>query len=172
MTGYNEIRDAVMKILKTAYPTANIYGEEIQQGYIRPAFFVQLLPEPITNLNTAHRQKMIGINIHHFPGADANQRYRDMWEAAANLDALFSAALSIDDRMLSIHDAQPEIVDEVLQYQFTLQFIDSRDDAIIVPIEGEMDNPLPEQILLPSPELGYVEGEIVTMQELEVKEEC
>lgn len=171
MTGYNDIRDAIMKLLKTAYPTANIYGEEIQQGFKRPAFFVQLVPGASTTINIAHRQKSILADVHYFSDAVASERNRDMWNKAEELDAVFGTTLCVEDRNFFIQDAQPEIVDEVLQYQFNLSFTDSRDDAVVIPGAAPPGETIPDQIILPDPELGYVEGNIVPMEELDVKEE-
>lgn len=174
MTGYNEIRDAVFKLLKTSYPSVNIYGEEIQQGFKRPAFFVQLILQPATPINQAHRQKSVLIIVHYYSPAPESSRYRDLWDMADALDMLFDTTLKLSDRELYIRDTEPEIVDEVLQYQFNLSFLDSRNDAVVIPLNpgavpsGETDT---EQIIQPNPELGYVDDKILPMGELKIKEE-
>ncbi len=159
MTSYNDIRDAIITILKTAYPTYSIYGEEIQQGYKHPAFYVQLIPEPASTINKAHRQKQILIIVHYFSSATANARARDMWEVADELDTLFTASLTVDDRSIYIQEANPEIIDEVLQYQINMSYIDSRDDAFEVTLDDGT-----KVIAMPETDLGYIDGDVVPMR--------
>jgi len=167
MIGYNAIRDALSIKLKNKYPDANIYGEEIQQGYKRPAFFMQLVPEAGLIVNVVHQAKNILVDICYF--SDASKPVRDMWDIAAALDDLLGYGLKVEDRVLGIIDPQPEIIDDVMHYQFKLQFTDSQDGITI-----ELDVP-GETVTIPldprQEELGYIEGDIELMRELEVKEE-
>jgi hypothetical protein len=166
MTTYNAVRDAIIVKLNTAYPTYGIYGEEIQQGYKRPVFYVQLLPEAEQMLNKAHRQKPILVIVHYFSAAAANARSRDMWEVADALDTLLGASLTVEDRSIYIQETHPEIVDEVLQYQLNLSYIDSRDNAILVTLTDGT-----KEIVMSEPDLGYVDGEVFPMRELNLKGE-
>ncbi len=166
MTSYNAIRDAIIAKIKTAFPAAGIYGEEIQQGYKRPAFYVQLIPEATQALNKSHRQKQLLVVVHYFSLAAANTRSRDMWRVADELDYSFGTHLVVGNRSLYIEETNPEIIDEVLQYHLKLSYTDSRDDAIEVLLDGGT-----KDIIMPEPELGYVAGDVVPMRTLTIKEE-
>lgn len=162
MTGYNDIRDAIMTELNTACPIVNIHGEEVQQGFKRPAFYVQLIPESGSILNPAHRQKNILVDICYF---STDGKGREAWGIADGLDEMFSASIIVGDRELFINDPHPEIIDKVLHYQFSLSYTDSGDG-----ISVELDNG-EEAIMLPEPETGYTDGEVLLMRELEIKGE-
>lgn len=173
MTGFSDIRDALFKIIDTAFPNVNLYGEEIQKGLTRPAFFINLLPEAGGMVNTVLRSRRMLVDICYFSDADASAHNRDLWEKADTLEELFRDTLIVGDRSLFIYDPQPEIVDEVLHYQFNLDFTDSREDVIVVELDPGVVPPgevIPEQIVVPDPELGYIEDEVQPMRELEVEE--
>lgn len=165
MTRNNDIRDAVIKLLTTAYPSVKTYGEEIQQGFKRPAFFVQLKPQPGDTLSSVQRQKLTLIDIHYFSAAPANERYRDLWTMADDLDEMFNASLIVGDRALYIQDQEPVIEDEVLQYQITLSYIDSSDGILVDLDDGT------QGITLPESELGYTDGNVEPMRVLNIKGE-
>lgn len=166
MTAFNDIRDALMILIKAAYPTANVYGEEIQQGFDRPAFFVQLLPEGGTNINKAHIQKPMLVDICYFPAAGTVKKDREAWGVADGLNEALGISLAVGDRALYINEPKPEIVDQVLHYQFNVDFIDSRNVGIEVELDtGETD------IMLSDSELGYVDGDVVPMREITIKGE-
>jgi len=167
VSSYNAVRDAIMTKLNGHYPGTNIYGEEIQQGFSRPAFFVQLLPEAGSVINAAHREKNLLVDICYF--SSEAFPFRDMWEVAADLDILVGSGVPVDDRVLNIIDPHPEIVDDVLHYQFKLMFIDSQEGITV-----DLDTP-GETVTIPTDprqeSLGYTEDTIALMRELEVKEE-
>lgn len=164
MTSYNEIRDAIMTMLSSKYPEVNIYGEEIQQSAERPAFFMQITPQEGTNLNQAFLQKAVAVDIQYYPAEDAAQKKRSLWDVADDLEEIFDLSLAVGDRSFLINGTEPEIIDGVLHYQFSLKFTDSR-----AAIKVELDNG-DEALMIPDEEMGYVDGAVLPMREL-IKEE-
>ncbi len=64
-----------------------------------------------------------------------------------------------------IQDKESEVIEGVLHFKFTVDYIESKEG-----IEVALDTGKTETIL-PEPDLGYVEGQVEPMRELEVKEE-
>lgn len=166
MITYNNIRDAVIAKVKALYQAAGIYGEEIQQGYTRPAFYIQLLPEAGLALSGSNRQKQLLVNVHYFSAAQANIRERDMWNVADELDYTFGNYLLVGDRSLYIKSTEPDIEDGVLQYKLNLSWVDGPDNAIEITLDDGT-----ETVAVPEPELGYTDGNVLPMRNLTLKEE-
>ncbi len=165
MIEYNQIRDAVMAQLGAKYPEVNIYGEEIQQGFERPAFYIQLIPEKVSSLNHAHVQKEIRLEICYYAADDIVQKKRNMWNIADGIKDALGLSLSVSDRELFTNDLKVEIKSQVLHYTFKLNFTDSYEG-----IEVAMDNGAIET-MLPDVELGYTDGQVFPMRNIELKEE-
>ncbi|NLW92372.1 MAG: hypothetical protein GXY34_12335 [Syntrophomonadaceae bacterium] len=168
MTGYNDIRDAVIKAVALTNPAAKIHGEEIQQGFNRPAFYIQLTPEAGNILNPAHRERSILVDIAYFPPDNSAQETRDMWTMADSLEQTFKNNLTVGDRVFSLKEPSSEIVDLVLHFTFNLEFIDSFD---AITLDTESGDTL---ILVPDARLegiGYTPESIELMGELQAKEE-
>lgn len=169
MTGYSAIRDAIIAKLESNYPDIGIYGEEIQQGYKRPAFFVQIIPEDAQMINKIHRQKPLLVVINYFTAAEASGRVRDMWSIADELDYYFGTHLQVGDRAIYIAGTNPEINDDVLQYQLNLSFIDTGDDVIEVVLDSPKDDGSGTDIMIPEPEIGYIADTVFPMRNLTIK---
>lgn len=160
---YNDIREAIIGKLRAKYPTYSIYGEEdVEHGVKAPAFFVQLLPVSSRPISIAHVQKTLMIDVHYFSAA---KTYGDLWTVAEELEKLFDLKITVQDRSITIQDKEPEVVEGVLHFKFNLDFIDSKDGITVNLDTGEIE------VILPDEELGYIEGQVEPMRELEVKEE-
>jgi hypothetical protein len=154
-----------MTQLRNKYPEANIYGEETQQGFERPAFYIQLIPEKISVLNCAHVQKEILVEICYFAAENTGPQKRDMWDIADEVEDTLGLSLSVGDRDLFINDPKAEITNQVLHYKFKLNFTDSRDGITVAMDTGGIE------MMLPDAELGYIDGNVFPMRNIELKEE-
>jgi hypothetical protein len=77
------IKDSVVKKLKTLYPSYEVYDEIMKQGLNEPCFFVKII-EPNTNKEIGNRYKMnMMFDIHYFLDentVDMNEQYHAMAE--------------------------------------------------------------------------------------------
>jgi hypothetical protein len=115
----DDIFQAVTMKLKTAFPTAKIYGEEVAQGLIYPAFFVYLVP--IINSNETERRtySRVSVKIVYMLEKKSNSAYRKMTD---DLNKLFKLNFSVGTKVLEIYDKTSQTVDDALNFSFDLSF--------------------------------------------------
>ncbi|QEK11693.1 hypothetical protein FQB35_04565 [Crassaminicella thermophila] len=154
------IKEAIFKKLSSNFQGYKLYGEEIQQGFKRPCFFVQIIPVIDTMDHQFYKSRAINIDIHYFSENETNHENLLMLD---QLNDVFSKGLKVDDRCISIDETTSNTIDGVLHFAFTLNYTDSEDGVII------------DGVLVPkseiNPDLGYTDDTTETMQELEIKEE-
>lgn len=77
----NSIRDGVILALSNLFPTIDIYGEEIKQGFEAPCFFVKLLTVAQDKEIDRRYKRSYAFDIHFFPaGHDYNREALEMAE--------------------------------------------------------------------------------------------
>jgi hypothetical protein len=123
------IKSSINKLLidKFAYP---IYGREVQEGFKRPSFFVEILPSN-SNLETQNfnSNKLIVI-ITYFQEMQQGKIYSDLDNIKMydSLRSLFSAGLRVLDRHLTPQNIRSDYADtnkDILQFSFDLNYFDT-----------------------------------------------
>lgn len=71
-------------------------------------------------------QRIIDIDIQVilFPDDYANVKHTDLWDIADNLTQAIMPCIKIKDRLITVQDFNSSIVDDVLHYEFSLDFTD------------------------------------------------
>ncbi|MCP1355087.1 phage tail terminator family protein [Aneurinibacillus migulanus] len=115
----DDVFQAVTKKIATAFPSAKIYGEEVQQGLKYPAFFVYLVP--IINSNETERRtySRVSIKIVYMLEKKSNSAYRKMTD---DLNKLFKLYFPAGDRVLEIYDKTSQVIDDSLNFSFDVSF--------------------------------------------------
>ncbi|MBQ8299886.1 MAG: hypothetical protein IJX99_08580 [Clostridia bacterium] len=124
------VRKAIIKQLDKYFPDYDIYGEEIEQGFEEPCFFVQQLQKPRKKEIQSY-QDSVSFDIQYFldiNDEDINEKYNVMG------DSLFEKLeyVSIDDnRKIRGSQMSYEIQDRVLHfyvtYTYCLQVVQDRE---------------------------------------------
>lgn len=120
-----DIKKAVAAKLKGKYPTHKLYDEEIEKGFARPCFFIQLVPIFTNNLGQFYDKKRITVKVHYFSPNKTNEENNTMSDELNNLFRLYMPVL---DRNLHILSTDSTTVDSVLIFSFDLDFIDAIED--------------------------------------------
>lgn len=77
----DSIRSGVILALSNLFPTMDIYGEEIKQGFEAPCFFVKLLTHAQDQELNRRYKRFYSFDIHFFPaGNDYNREAHEMAE--------------------------------------------------------------------------------------------
>lgn len=135
------IRRAIIKQLDKYFPEVDIYGEEIEQGFEEPCFFVQQLNKPRKKEIDSY-QDTVSFDIQYFLGEEEeniNDKYNFMG------DKLFGALeyLQLNENK-KIHGVQMnyEIHDKVLHfyvtYSYYLQIIDNKEKMKSLDVKGSV----------------------------------
>lgn len=119
MTSLVEIKKAIIDKLKPL--GVNIIASEIQSGFKKPAFFVQLMviseeSDADMNVNT------LTVNIHYF---SEDKTDLDNLKMIDTLRKLFVVTLKTDSRTLTLSDKRHDIYDNVLQFKFDIRYTDT-----------------------------------------------
>jgi len=156
--GYVDIKKSIIDVLKAKANTIKVVANEELSGFSKPAFFVQMMPISDT-ASIDYEEKLLSINIHYFSSEKTDFANLKMLD---QLNKAFFNTLKIGDRVITLQGKRHQIVDNVLQFKFDLEFLN---DVDVVEVNGEwiMVTRLDES-------LGYTEEALKLAQELEVKE--
>lgn len=115
-----EIQHSIMKRLKTEFPDHKIYGEKVEQGLVRPCFFVDLLPIDFEKINPELQRQLITVDIQYMSFEDTKEKNLEM---ASILPQLFHYVTLDDGKRIQITEEKFETIDGILHYLFDLDFI-------------------------------------------------
>ena len=159
MIGFVDIKKSVIDVLKAKVSTIKIVANEELSGFKPPAFFVQMLPIS-DSPSIDYEEKIMSVNIHYFSAEKTDLANLKMLD---QLNTVFFNVLQLGDRAITLKSKRHQLVDNVLQFKFELEFLNDTD---VVEVNGEwlMSSELNDS-------LGYTEGSVELMKELELKEE-
>jgi len=148
MIGYVDIKKSVIDVLEAKASTVQVVANEELSGFKPPAFFVKMMPIGDAAF-IDYAEKLLTINIHYFSAEKTDLANLKMLD---QLNQAFFNTLKIGGRVITLKSKRHQIVDNVLQFKFDLDFTTDTD-----PIYDE--------------ELGYTAETTELMQELLVEED-
>ncbi len=79
-----------------------------------------------TSWDEAYFQRIISVNIHiiPFPNDYAEVKYSELWDISDSLTKAIMPYIKIKDRFITVYDFNSSIVDDVLHYEFEMDFTD------------------------------------------------
>ncbi|KJR48404.1 hypothetical protein UF75_1202 [Desulfosporosinus sp. I2] len=159
MIGFVDIKKSVIDVLKEKVSTIRTVANEELSGFKPPAFFVQMLPIGDTS-SIDYEEKLMSINIHYFSEEKTDLANLKMLD---QLNTAFFNVLQIGARVITLKSKRHQLIDNVLQFKFELEFLN---DVDVVEVNDEW-----VMSTEPDHSLGYTEETVELMQELELKEE-
>ena len=112
-----DIVKAISKTLKTEFPDAKIYGEEVKQGLKAPAFTIFLTNEVQEKMPSGRYRRFHPFVIHYFPVDKVNTRRECAEVAEKMMWALeYVNLLNGDDVPLRGTEMHHEFSDDVLHF--------------------------------------------------------
>ena len=87
--------------------------------------WVELRPQK-RNLDSVHFQRILFIDLHVVlvPDTNAEVKHTDLWTIVDKLDTEITPCIKIKDRYITVQEINPYIFDNILHYEFTLDFTD------------------------------------------------
>lgn len=131
-----QIQRSIMTKLKTEFPTYKIYGEKVEQGLIRPCFFVDLLPIDFEEINSEMHKYLVTVDVQYMSLEDTKAKNIEMIPI---IPQLFTYISLTDGTKIQTINGQFEIIDGILHYLFDLEFIARLDIAPTEPLIGEIN---------------------------------
>jgi len=122
MTKRAQINAAINEAILAEFPGIKIMSRDVEEGFDRPSFFVQLETNRTETFEGSIRRDMT-CRIRYFP----TDRYRfkeEAYDVIDRLESLFGLNFQVGDRTITIDGAYADIIDKVVHYDFDFSFYD------------------------------------------------
>jgi hypothetical protein len=132
------IKAAITKLLKTTYPDYKVHFDNVDRSDA-PYFYIEFMPTS-TTVDDVYSDRLIQVDVTYIGAKDAYGRINrtSVYDVADVLDRTIRPVLVIEDRHITIIDAEMTIVDDILHYIFNLDFRDAWTDAEVGRIQYEL----------------------------------
>lgn len=119
-----DIRAAITSLLKANFPAYEVHFDNVERAR-NNYFYVELAPRRKT-IDRVYYDRSIGIDIQLVILPDCRGRVKRslLYDAIDTLDEAIRPVLQIGDRHITILENNSVIVDEILHYEFSLDFTD------------------------------------------------
>ena len=119
-----DIRAAITSLLKKNFPLYEVHFDNVERA-CKSYFYVELAPRRKT-IDPVYYDRSIGIDIQLVILPDCKGRVKRslLYDAIDTLDEVIRPVLKIGDRHITILENNSVIVDEILHYEFSLDFTD------------------------------------------------
>ena len=125
------IRDSMASRLKSGFADWKVHFDNVERPHA-PYFYVELSPRA-KSLDDVYSERRIAVNIAAILPQNRAGRVsrKDLFDVADKLDSLIRPVFKVEDRVITITEANTVIVDDILHYYFELNFADAveKDDG-------------------------------------------
>lgn len=145
MITLRSIKEALTASLKRKYPNYKVHFDNVEKQSKEPYFYVEMMPT-VTTVDDVYHDRLIQIDITFYIPYDQYGRVDRMllYDMIGGLDLLIRPVFYVEDRAITILEAETTLVDDILHYIFTLDFR----DAVTDDEAGRMQYELMQQLQL------------------------
>lgn len=137
MISTRTIKAALVTLLKTAHTEAKVHFDNVEKAKT-PYFYVDM-SENTRQLGRPYFDRSLSLDICYIAAEDEAGRVdrNELLDMANRMAVVFSRPFKVEDRFITILDADITFFDEVLHYRFKLSFTDylSDEELGITPAE-------------------------------------
>lgn len=133
-----ELRAAIASLLKKNFPAYKVHFDNVERAN-SSYFYVWLSPRSKT-IDRVYYDRTIDIDIQLVLLKDCKGRVKRslLYDAIDKLDVALRPVLQIGDRFITISSTNSVIVDEILHYEFSLDFTDALPGEEVVELMQEL----------------------------------
>ena len=127
MITYRSLKATLTALLKKNFPACKVYFDNVEKSDA-PYFYVEMQPYTSTiDGKGVYHDRNIEIDIQYIPDEDQFGRIDRMkiYDVGQTLDLVIRPVFYVEDRAITILEAETTVHDEVLHYIFRLQFTDA-----------------------------------------------
>ena len=125
MIQIQEVKKEMIQVVRNLYPKGyRFYGAEVTEGYEKPSFFTQILPEKMENETKNVRSNVLMFVITYF---QKEVDEADMLKKAKEIRNAFGMKVKVGDRYITVTDFDYDFMgsdDNILQMRITVSFYD------------------------------------------------
>lgn len=114
-----DIKKSINQVLKANFKDTKIYAGEVKEGFTRPSFFTSIIPITSEYETTNFTSNKLMIIINYFSENETELENIKMYD---ELKKAFGMNLKVSQRSFLLKNIRSEIVDEVLQFRFDLDY--------------------------------------------------
>lgn len=129
------IRDSMASLLKSGFADWKVHFDNVERP-CAPYFYIELSPRA-KSLDDVYSERRIAVNIAVILPQNRAGRVsrKDLFDVADKLDGLIRPVFKVEDRAITIAEANSVIVDDILHYYFELNFVDAVEVAPVDKME-------------------------------------
>ncbi|MGL6063762.1 MAG: phage tail terminator family protein [Fusobacteriaceae bacterium] len=123
MVGFKDILVAVIKKIKNGIPGVTIESQDVEEGFNRPSFFIELDNIKIEDFMSSFQDRTLTARIIYFP-SDKNKNQQELLEVMDKLNDVFVKESSMainDETLVEVEAAETKIVDKILHFSFDIR---------------------------------------------------
>ena len=124
MLGISKVIVAIRKKLNKAFPKIEVQMQDIEEGFKRPSFFIELANIKNKDFMKNFKDNSLTVRIIYFP-SHPHKNQLELLKMMDELDKIFieDNILELDvDFRTEIYEADKNVVDKVLHYNFDIYF--------------------------------------------------
>lgn len=121
-----DIKRAINAFMRDNFPDYMFYAGDINEGFKRPCFFIELLPVARDNEGGGIYSRRVSVIISYFSKSKTdleNIKMQDQFEK------IFGQLLKINDRFITIDSTSGHVTEGVLHFSFNIDYLDSIDET-------------------------------------------
>lgn len=140
MIKFEDILSAVITKLKTGIPGIKVKSQDIEEGFKRPSFFVELDNIKIDDFMRSFQERKLTVRISYFP-TDKNKNQLELLKMRDSLNETFIKENLIyitEDMVVEVEKVNIVVVDKILHFDFKIYLSEE--------YEREITNELMEEL--------------------------
>lgn len=129
------IKTTVTRLLKNSFAGIDVISQNVEEGFKQPSFTVRIEDYKAEIIQESLEQSMI-VRLFYFPNFSDNEYHIDLLEKQFDIARIFGNKLYVEDRALNITEPSMNVVDGILDFEFSLlfeQYDESLDDEEAAP---------------------------------------
>ncbi len=125
MVSLVNIRDSLATLLKSGFNGWKVHFDNVEKPQA-PYFYVEMAARA-KSLDEAYSTRRVSLTVSAILPTNKAGRVsrKELFEIADKLDGLIRPVFRVQDRAITVLDANYVIVDDVLHYYFELEFVDA-----------------------------------------------
>ncbi len=119
------IRDSLATLLKSGFEGWKVHFDNVERPQA-PYFYVEMAARA-KSLDEAYSERRVSLTVSAILPLNKAGRVsrKELFEIADKLDGLIRPVFRVQDRAITVLDANHVIVDDILHYYFELEFVDA-----------------------------------------------
>ena len=119
------IRDSLATLLKSGFEGWKVHFDNVEKPQA-PYFYVEMAARA-KSLDEAYSERRVSLTVSAILPLNKAGRVsrKELFEIADKLDGLIRPVFRVNDRAITVLEANHVIVDDILHYYFELEFVDA-----------------------------------------------